>query len=195
MHMLIRVVSETYDAEDATSIARGLFEGCDAPLHPEFARGTLMTEGGRWSQSFPESIQNEGSIHADSEIGNELIENAWISTTHELTRRMAVIRKGFEQFSDKELLEDPLVEVKCELWNPLGLAQSEEKFTDTYATEVRHAMSCVGDYTGPVYYLYNGYGTAIRKHSEYEQLLEKIATDDTENEDHSFFVTPVDAKY
>jgi len=33
MHMLIRVVSEAYDAEDATGIAHGLFEGVDAPLY------------------------------------------------------------------------------------------------------------------------------------------------------------------
>jgi len=33
MHMLLRVVCEAYDAEDATSIAHGLFEGVDAPLY------------------------------------------------------------------------------------------------------------------------------------------------------------------
>lgn len=195
MHMLIRVVSEAYDAEDAAGIARSLFEGEYAQLCPAFDYGKLMTEGGRWSQSFPESIQNEGSVRADSEIGNELIENAWVSTTRELTRRMAVIRKGFEQYTDKELLEGCRVEAEVEPWNPLSLAQSEEDFHDSYTTDVRYAMYCVGDYTGPVYHLYNGYGTAIRNHSEYEQLVEKIATDDTENDDRSFFVTPVDAHY
>lgn len=195
MHMLIRVVSEAHGAEEATGIARSLFEGQYAQLCPAFDYGKLMTEGGRWSQSFPESIQNEGSIRADSEIGNELIENAWVSTTRELTRRMAVIRKGFEQFTDKELLEGRRVEAEVEPWNPLGLAQNEEEFHDSYTTDVRYAMYCVGDYAGTVYYLYNGYGTAIRNHSEYEQLLEEITTDDTENEDLSFFVTPVDVHY
>ena len=54
MHMLIRVVSEAYDAEDATGIAHGLFEGVDAPLYPTFDYGTLMTDGGRWSESLPD---------------------------------------------------------------------------------------------------------------------------------------------
>jgi hypothetical protein len=51
MHMLIRVVSQACCAEDATGIARGLFEGYDAPLYPTFDYGTLMTDGGRWSDS------------------------------------------------------------------------------------------------------------------------------------------------
>jgi hypothetical protein len=77
MHMLIRVVSEAYDAEDATGIAHGLFEGVDAPL----------------------------------------------------------------------------------------------------------------------YYLYNEYGTAIRSQAEFDQLLDEIATDDTGNDETSFYLTPVDVHY
>ena len=91
MHMLIRVVSEAYDAEDATGIAHGLFEGVDAPLYPTFDYGTLMTDGGRWSESLPDIFREEGSARADSEIGNDLLKGAWVSTTRELARRMAVI--------------------------------------------------------------------------------------------------------
>ncbi|MFQ3293048.1 MAG: hypothetical protein ACI8VE_000102 [Natrialbaceae archaeon] len=195
MHMLIRVVCEAYDAEDATGIAQGLFEGVDAPLYPTFDYGTLMTEGGRWSESLPDIFREEGSARADSEIGNDLLKDAWGSTTRELARRMAVIRKGFEDYTDKELLESPRIEADVEPWNPLGLAENEEEFIDSYSGDFRYAMYSVGEYAGPVYYLYNEYGTAIRSQVEFEQLLEMIATDDTGSDDTSFYVTPVDVHY
>ena len=195
MHMLIRVVSEAHGAEDATGIARSLFEGVDASLYPTFDYGTLMTEGGRWSQSLPDIFRQEGSARADSEIGNELLEGAWESTTRELARRMAVIRKGFEKHTNEELLESPRVEADVEPWNPLGFSQKEGEVIDSCSLDVRYAMYSVGDHAGPVYYLYNEYGTAIRSQTVYEQLLEEIATDDTGNDETSFFVTPVDVHY
>ena len=195
MHMLIRVVCEAYDAEDATGIAHGLFEGVDAPLYPTFDYGTLMTDGGRWSESLPDIFRKEGSARADSEIGNDLLEGAWVSTTRELARRMAVIRKGFEEYTDKELLESPRIEADVEPWNPLGPTRSEEEFIDSYSTDVRYAMYSVGEYAGPVYYLYNEYGTAIRSQAEYEQLLDQIVTDDTGNDETSFYLTPVAVHY
>jgi hypothetical protein len=195
MHMLIRVVSETYDAKDAAGIARGLFEGVDAPLYPTFDYGRLMTDGGRWSNSLPAIFREEGSVRADAEAGNDLLEGAWESTTRELARRMAVIRKGFEEYTDEELLESPRVEADVEPWNPLGLARNEEESIDSFSMDVQYAMNSVGQYAGPVYYLYNEYGTAIRSQSEYEQLLEKIANGDTESDETSFYVTPVDVHY
>jgi len=193
--MLIRVVSEAYDAEDATGIAHGLFESVDAPLYPTFDYGTLMTDGGHWSESLPDIFREEGSARADSEVGNDLLKDAWVSTTRELARRMAVIRKGFEEYTDEELLESPRVEADVEPWNPLGLAENEEEFTDSYSGDFRYSMYSVGEYAGPVYYLYNEYGTAIRSQAEFEQLLEMIATDDTGSDDTSFYVTPVDVHY
>ena len=76
MHMLIRVVSQAHCAEDATGIARGLFDGYDAPLYPTFDYVTLMTDGGRWSDSLPKELRDVGSVLADSDTGNGLIEEA-----------------------------------------------------------------------------------------------------------------------
>ena len=108
---------------------------------------------------------------------------------------MAVIRKGFEKHTNEELLESPRVEADVEPWNPLGLSQKEGEVIDSCSLDVRYAMYSVGDHAGPVYYLYNEYGTAIRSQTAYEQLLEEIATDDTGNDETSFFVTPVDVHY
>jgi hypothetical protein len=195
MHMLIRVVSEAYDAEDATGIANSLFEGYDAALYPTFDYGRLMTDGGRWSESLPAALREVGSVPADSDIGLDLIEGAWISTTRELARKMAVIREGFEQLTDEDILDGTSVEAEVEPWNPLGLARDEDDFVDSYTTDVRYAMHCIGSYAGPMYYLYDEYGTAIRNQSEYDRLLEEITTNDTEDEDLSFYVTPVDVHY
>jgi len=195
MHMLIRVVSQAHCAEDATGIARGLFEGYDAPLYPTFDYGTLMTDSGRWSDSLPEEIREVGSVRADSDTGNDLIEGAWHSTMDELSRKLAVIRAGFEQFTDEEILEGPSVEADVEPWNPLGLATDEDDYIDTYTGDVRYAMHGVGRYGGPAYYLYNEYGTAVRAPSEYRDLLENIATRDTHDDDQEWFVTPVDVHY
>ena len=88
MHMLIRVVSQAHCAEDATGIARGLFDGYDAPLYPTFDYGTLMTDGGRWSDSLPQILRDVGSVPADSDTGNGLIEEAhsgssrWMAPTN-----------------------------------------------------------------------------------------------------------------
>ena len=46
-----------------------------------------------------------------------------------------------------------------------------------------------------VHYLYNEYGTAIRSQAEFDQLLDEIATDDTGNDETSFYLTPVDVHY
>jgi hypothetical protein len=195
MHMLIRVVSQAHCAEDATGIARGLFEGYEAPLYPTFDYGTLMTDGGRWSDSLPEEIRDVGSVRADSDTGNDLIEGAWHSIMNELSRKLAVIRSAFEQLTDEEILEGPSVEATVEPWNPLGLATDEDDYIDTYTGDVRYAMHGVGGYSGSVYYLYDEYGTAIRAPSEYRTLLENIATGDTHEGDREWFVTPVDVHY
>lgn len=194
MHMLIRVVSQAHCAEDATGIARCLFDGYDAPLYPTFDYGTLMTDGGRWSDSLPKELRDVGSVLADSDTGNGLIEEAWHSTMKELSRKLAVIRAGFEQLSDEEILEGASVEASVEPWNPLGLAADEDDYIDTYTGDIRYAMYGVGEYSGPMYYLYDEYGTAIRTPSEYRDLLETIATGDTDD-DQEWYVTPVDVHY
>jgi hypothetical protein len=195
MHMLIRVVSQAHCANDATGIARGLFEGFDAPLYPAFDYGTLMTDGGRWSDSLHRELQEVGSVRADSETGNGLIEGAWHSTMQELSRKLAVIRAAFEQFSDVEILESPSVEADVEPWNPFGLARDEADYSSTYTADVRYAMHGLGRYAGPDYYLYDEYGTAIRTPSEYDQLLTEISTGETTDHDQEWFVTPVDVHY
>jgi len=135
-----------------------------------------------------------GSVRADSDTGNDLIEGAWHSTMQELSRKLAVVRAGFEQFTDEEILEGSSVEATVEPWNPLGLATDEADSADTYTSDVRWAMHGIGRYDGPVYYLYDEYGTAIRAPSEYRNFLETIATGDTDN-DQEWFVTPVDVHY
>jgi hypothetical protein len=52
MHMLIRVACEAYDAEDATGIAQGLFEGVDAPLYNEY--GTAIRSQAEFDQLLDE---------------------------------------------------------------------------------------------------------------------------------------------
>lgn len=117
------------------------------------------------------------------------------SPTSSAFRPEKVTRKGFEKHTNEELLESPRVEADVEPWNPLGFSQKEAESIDSYSIDVRYAMYSVGEYAGPVYYLYNEYGTAIRSQAEYEQLLDKIATDDTGNDETSFHLTPVDVHY
>jgi hypothetical protein len=114
---------------------------------------------------------------------------------NELSRKLAVVRAGFEQLTDEEILESPSVEATVEPWNPLGLATDEDDYTDTYTSDVRWAMHGVGRYAGPVYYLYEENGTAVRAPSKYRDLLETIATGDTHDDEQEWFVTPVDVHY
>jgi hypothetical protein len=72
MHMLIRVACEAYDAEDATGIAHGLFEGVDAPLYPTFDYGTLMTEDGRDLVWELYALAGSGYLEAADQDGHTL---------------------------------------------------------------------------------------------------------------------------
>lgn len=202
MHQLIRILTTAYDNDDATGVAKGLFEGRHPSLIPPFDYGMTMAEGGRWSDSMPDVVQETGSIQANSEDGMELIEDGWTSQQKSMKRNWdalvtAIEDRGvtFEQAMNDAMIED----VDVEQWNPLGLAQDEDDLTSTYSTHIRYAMHTLGRYEGPNIYLYDEYGSGIRKPSRYEQYIECIENGEGMyeelGEDLQWFVVPVDVHY
>lgn len=191
MHQLIRIITIADDEEHATGIARALFEGMYAELNPPYDYGKTMDEGGRWSDQMPDVVQETGSIEADTEFALEQMDNAWESTCEEFNRKIAILQAALEETEDTEaLMESPTVETEVEPWNPLGLAQDEDDHTDTYSSDFRYACNCIGEYSGPSHYLYNEYGTAIRRPSRYEELREEI----TDGEE-TYYLVPIDVHY
>lgn len=198
MHQLIRLVVTAGSHEEANGIANGQFHQ-NGGLEQYYDYGTTMDNpDARWNDNMPEIVQETGAIRANTGEGVDMIEDAWDSTARELNRDLEVIRTAFEQgASNKEILEQLQVETEVDEWNPLGLARDEDELSDTYTSDVRYAMNCVGSYGGGTYYLYRGdYAETIRRPSEYDRLIEDIkAEDDYPDEELKMYVVPVDCHY
>lgn len=199
MHQLIRLVVTASSHDDAQAIAKNEF-GHNGTLEPYYDYGTTMDDpDARWSDNMPEIVQETGAIRANTGEGMDMIEDAWDSTARELNRNLEVIRTAFEQgATNEEILERLRVETEVEEWNPLGLARDEDDLSDTYRSDVRYAMNCVGEYGGGTYYLYrsNGFAEAVRRPSAYDRLIEDIENeDDYPDEEVKSYVVPVDVHY
>jgi len=198
MHQLIRIITKADSPENAATTASDLFTGTRPQLVPPFDYGTRMDEGNRWSHTFPSDIRETGAIEADSETGLHLIENGWSSQTKELKRNFDAIKQAFDDGLDFEAFRaDTRVEdVDVEAWNPIGLATTEDELTDSFSTNVRYAMYCLGRYTGPDIYLYRGDGGAVRGPDQYGRLVADIKNGvGLDDDDMDYYVVPMDVHY
>lgn len=202
MHQLIRILTTAYSNDDATGVAKGLYEGRHPSLIPPFDYGMTMANGGRWSDSMPDVVQETGAIQAYTEEGMDLIVEGWTQQQRAMKRNWELVRRAicehgvdFEQAMDDPLIED----VEVEQWNPLGLAQDEEDLSTTFSSNLRYAIHTLGRYTGPDIYLYDEYGSGIRKPSEYEQYIELIENGEGMyeelGEEAEWYVVPIDTHY
>lgn len=201
MHQLIRIITTAHSNEDAAYNARVLFEGHNAPLIGPFDYGTLMNEGGRWSDVLPEVVQETGAIEANTDEGMAEIEEAWEHQNKALKRYYDVIKAGFERGMDfDDVLADTTIEdVDVEPWNVFGLAQDEDDLADTYTSSVRYAMYNLGKYHGSDIYLYTDAGESIREPTRYSDYIDAIKADDGYYEElddtMTWYVVPVDVHY
>lgn len=202
MHQLIRVLTTGYEPESsARAVRTNLFESQHAHLIGPFDYGRLMNEGGRWSTQLPEPVQATGAIRADTDEGMTLVEGAWVDQTKALKRFYDVIQAGFERGMDfEDVLNDATIEdVAVEPYNPMGLAEDEEDYNDTYTSNIRYAMHQIGRYRGPDIYLYDEDGSGIRRPDDYETFIECIENNEGRyrelNDGERWYVIPIDVHY
>lgn len=201
MHQLIAIVVEARTAEEASSIAEGLFwPGPDtASLIPPFNNGKLLThDDARYTNAVPDCVQENGAIRADTDAGQKLIEDRWGAQMKELRRYYSVVEAAIERdnISLADIFNDVRVEdVEVEPWAPLGLKCDGVGAVETASERILHAMYQLGRGRGPSIHLYDKNGWGIKGGNQYNELLNDIDALSAASGENQYFVVPADVNH
>ena len=150
----------------------------------------------RWGHDIP------AAVPADTEEGQELIEEGWEATHREFRENLATVKLALEHLSDEEIREmadDPGINLRESVSEDEREQVMEEHGVEFLNAlfDVRHAMHGIGEYSGSNNWLYDGtdwsLGSAIRTRYHLETVLEERAPGDDDEMD--VFVVPADVHY
>lgn len=175
MHQLIRVLVWAHDADDARTTAKSLIEPDGALVrgHEPFDYGTLLDEGGRWADHYDLAAE-QGAVPADSEDGQELIEQGWEFTEAEWNDNLDMLRDLLDRHSNEELMTRE--------WLPV------DDEHDYDSRNPQHLLWNLGAYEGPGVYLYSESGEGIRT----PERFESVRAGEYAEDDDQLFVVPID---
>lgn len=175
MHQLIRVLVWAHDADDARASAKSLVtaDGALVRGHEPFDYGTLLDEGGRWADHYDLAAE-QGAVPADSDDGQELIEQGWEFTEESWNENLDMLRELLDEHSNEELMTRD--------WLDLS---DDHRFD---AKNPQYLLWKLGAYEGPGVYLYTHSGEGIQTRERFESVRNGEYAED----DDQLFVVPID---
>lgn len=206
--MLIRAIVYADSKEDAIQTAKDrVFEPLtrgpngistfDYYVTLDHERGAHGIAGAdRWGHEIP------AAAPANSEKGQELIEEGWEATHREFRSNLATVKTALEHLSDKEIREmadNPDINLRDQL-SEEELDEIKEEYDVEFLNslfDARHAMHGLGEYSGTNNWLYDGTqwgaGSVIRTQHHLNQVLEERAPGD--EDDLKAYVVPADVHH
>lgn len=188
MHKVIRIIIYESSGEEARNKAEQILnENLIQEGYGVFDYGTFFDDDDSTTSGKARWGNLSSVALADSDEGRKLIDDGMKFTREVFLENMAHIRKAIEEYSDEELFEGKLLDVKKKILNELNDEKEEERGLEYF----RHDCGSVKPYNNPNFYLYGDEGEAIDKPSHLKDVLNKW---DKKN-DLKVYVVPVDVHY
>lgn len=186
MHRVIRIICYAKNKKEAREKAEEILNENLVRNGEPFDYGTFFDEDSsgsgknRWGNLPVVAL-------ADSKEGKKLIDEGMKFTKDEFIKNVKEVREMINFYSDEELFEENVVDVKKKILESL---QDKKDKVSLGISFFKHYCFCLGEYKGTDIYVYDNDGEGIRTTKHLKSTLNKWNS--ANYKDLKVFVVPVD---